>query len=562
MKRKLISYDVFESIQSNSLSASEKELNDAAKLVATSLGTDQLNVKCFGKENVVYETAHGEYVHATYRFTDKHLVLENIEQLVVDETTEKTEQKRLLTDMLESLAGNEDKKAEELFQTYINMPATKRSFSLTESKQAVKARKSHKAVPGRKLKGSKKMFKEAAVLCENIFNYLNYRELVPSMRGTETKTDAKGEVVALRVPKTQVRNEAKMLHFTIDGLKTDAIVKRSSAKKIAENSNFCHAVAELKRHNAVSDNTALEETLEKIVTAFPQVLYLTQTELSSAIREALDSVSVVNYDDQTCDFMAEGILRMAHKAHEERANKLTHLAGENPVEDGSDKYEHWQNVMAKFYASLDETTHLEMQAFADLYESLRHLHEVAKQDNRQLAVEIAEHLDCLLPVLQQQEEPSMEVASKAANFLWSIVETNLETGDWNISNGTHRTINGDHPQMAKNAKQGYAPSSDFSGDWGDPAPVSDGKSYKGGLAGEMRDNGFGNYGNDCYPSLSNPVVPTASDSWFIKGEKHIDNDSDQLGHSGGGDTWPGLQNPYVPSSVKPKMKSDNLVVEK
>jgi hypothetical protein len=123
--------------------------------------------------------------------------------------------------------------------------------------------------------------------------------------------------------------------------------------------------------------------------------------------------------------------------------------------------------------------------------------------------------------------------------------------------------------MAEKAKKGYTPSKDFSGDWGDTAPVSDGKSYRNGQAEKMRSSAWGNLGGeDTYPTLKNPYIPEPFGDYKIKGEKSIEDDSDLLGHVSNKDTWPELQNPYVPDSVTPQSykmnhgKEKDLIVDK
>jgi len=109
--------------------------------------------------------------------------------------------------------------------------------------------------------------------------------------------------------------------------------------------------------------------------------------------------------------------------------------------------------------------------------------------------------------------------------------------------------------MAQKAKQGYTPASDFSGNWGDSAPVSDGKSYKGGLADEMRNRSWGNITGETWPELQNPYVPKPFGDYTMKGEKGADKASDPTSQWSSEDTWPALQNPYVPKSERPPMKN-------
>ena len=128
------------------------------------------------------------------------------------------------------------------------------------------------------------------------------------------------------MPTLQKRNEAKVLSFDWKTLDTKVKVLRNAMKKLAENQNFIKAMVDLKRYNNISDNESLHETLEAIVTAWPDVLYVTEEELASQIATALETANVSNYDDNTCQFMAEAILRTAHHAYTDRVRKIASLA--------------------------------------------------------------------------------------------------------------------------------------------------------------------------------------------------------------------------------------------
>ena len=622
MKRRLIEYDVFKSIENSSLSSAQDELTEAEQIVARALDLPDASLRCFGADNVVYESVDGSFVHATYKINNGHVFFENIEQLVIDEETETNKSREILSGMVDALLVSEDEKAEELLDQYLGLPKTRRCF--TEGKTFYRKREIRKRDPQTgKLKGTgkyekakeqehgkhqsasvankrarkrnqsqnrqspgvksskaakrglitlpgEKKMNEWASLCQNIFGYVEFQEIGPVLSESTANFDDRGNVVSLMVPSRQARNEAKMLSFNWDTLNTDVVVKRSAAKHIGENAEFCKAIAHLKRQNALSDNSSLVESLENIVSTWADLIYLTEAELSQIIKSSLEVAGAINYDDQTCDFMAEGILRTAHSAYVDRVNKIMTLAGSNLEESASDEYAHFRGAVSHFYPYLDESTKLEMQVFVDLYEALRQVHEFAGQEEDQLLrSEAATHLKELLPIVQQEVEPCLEVASDAAEWLWTLIETNLESQNWSVSNSTHVTVSGDHPRMSQNARHAYNPAGDFSGNWGDSAPVSDGKNYKGGLADEMRNRSWGNWSNDgTFPSLNNPYVISPFGDYKIKGEKHIDSDSGQLGQWGDGNTWPNLQNPYVPRAETPqtwkqnKGKDDDLVVDK
>lgn len=610
MKRRLINYEVFERIEKDSLSAAEKELVEAAPILAQALQLEDIRLHCYSGDDVVYEAVDGSFVHANYQLREGFVEFDNVEQLVINEESENQKSRELLGKMVDALLQSDDKKADAAFDEWLSMPKTTRVFKEAKELRVVPIRKGGKIVKygkarwqttpkhkesssqtakrmrskvknnkkrpdsQRKLAAAKRKrvaqtIGEWAVLAENVLGYVDYREYGPALNETKSKHDERGNVVSIRIPSSKLRTEAKLLEFDWKTLNTDLVVKRGNAKKLTEDMEFVQAVSQLKRHNALSDNTALEEALENIVSRWPHVLYLTQTELAASIKEALETAGAINFDDQTCDFMAEGILRMAHGAYVDRVSKILKLAGVTVEENTKDAYESFKVVTEKFFPSLDQNMALEMQVFVDLYEALRQLHELATEEkNEVLRSETASHLDELIPILRQEIEPSLAIAEAAAEYLYDLVETNLESETWTVSNTPHITVSGDHPDMAKKAKQGYTPSSDFTGDWGDPAPVSDGKSYKG-HSDEMRNRSWGNISDgDTFPSLKNPYVPAPFGDYKIKGEKTIDQDSGLLGHWGDSNTWPALQNPYVPKGVTPqdyKMKNGpdtDLIVDK
>ena len=106
MKRKLIDFDVFKKIKSESLSAAEVELRDAEDILSKAINADQLQLHCFGEADVTYETPDKSYVHATYKMNNNTILFENIEELVIDEQTAKKEAKSLLSTMVEELLDN------------------------------------------------------------------------------------------------------------------------------------------------------------------------------------------------------------------------------------------------------------------------------------------------------------------------------------------------------------------------------------------------------------------------------------------------------------------------
>ena len=129
MKRKLISFDAFRKIEESSFTNAENELIQAEEVLAKTLGVEQLNLHSFGESDVTYQTNDGNFVHAVYTIDKDKVILENIQMLVIDEQTEKKAARKVISDMLDSILENKDKKANELFESYMNMPSIKREIN-------------------------------------------------------------------------------------------------------------------------------------------------------------------------------------------------------------------------------------------------------------------------------------------------------------------------------------------------------------------------------------------------------------------------------------------------
>lgn len=611
MKRKLIDFDVFERMEHDSTAASIHELVQAEPILARALEVESLELHCFGPNDVLFEASDGTYVHATYDVEDKHVTFENIEQLVINEDTERSKAKDLIGDMLDALLEQKEQKAEALLSEYLVLPVTRRLFQEEKKMRVIPkrndsgdivgyrkgrwqttpkkrersdktiARSRGKKIAGRKRSDSKKKLLSAkrqrvkqtigewASLCENVIDYIQIKQYGPALKESVARYDELGNVVAVRVPSSKVRLEQDMLSFDWKTGETACRTLRNGAQQLAEDIDFCKAVAELKRHSNLADNDALLEQIEKIVSSWPEVLYLTHHELADIVKEALEVTGATNYDDQICDFMAEGILRTAHGAYVDRVAKVMNLAGVEVCEDCDDKYEQFEQVVSEFYPSLDESEQLGMQVFVDLYEAIRNVHTLASDENNELIKnEAADILDELAAVIKQEAEPRLEIAQAAAEWLEDLVETNLGTQSWNVSNSTHITVTGDHPAMAQKARQSYSPAADLGVDaYPSKLPVSDGKTV--GSGEEMSNRSWGNEaGSETFPSLRNPYVPKPFGTYTMKGETGVDKAGDATGQWGSSDTWPSLQNPYVPRAETPstykmnKGKEADLVVDK
>ena len=251
--------------------------------------------------------------------------------------------------------------------------------------------------------------------------------------------------------------------------------------------------------------------------------------------------------------MAEAILRTAHEAYADRVKKITSLAGVNESEEKTeDAYADFKKIVDGFYGKLDESDDADLKVFADLFQALHEIHKIAvKNGDEQTKNELESFMDECSAVLNRQTELNLETAETIANYLQSIVEANVDGAEdeWKVSDtDVHDTINGDHPRMAWAAQQQDAVASKFNGDWADEGPVSDGKSYKNGLADEMKNRSWGNHsGEGIYPDLTNPYTPKPFGDYKMKEPSAVDDGENDWSRFQSGDTWPNLNNPYVPT---------------
>lgn len=594
MKRKLIGYDAFNKIKTESLSNVQKELEGAAGLLARTLELEGLSLVSYGQNEVLFESLDGTHVHANFEIKNGYVQFDQVEQLVINEESEVAASRDVISKMIDSLIESDEKKADDFFSEWMNLPRTKRIFTEMKKLRVVPIRKKvggktkivgyrkarwnvtprhhesagktakrmrGKKVAQRKLPEGlrkflaqrrervKKTIGEWHVIAENVLGYVDISENGPVVDQCQVLRN-EGEIVGVRVPTAKLRNEARVLKFNWKTLNTDVVVKRNASKKISENLDFSKEIAELKRFNALSDNEGVEESIEKISTKHPEVIYLTEAELAGQIKRCLESVNATNYDDETCRFLAEGILRTAHENLVDRVAKIVRLAGAKVNEEAADKYAEFKNVAENFYKRLDESTMLEMQAFIDVYESLRQIHEMAKEEsNETIAEETSEHLDALLPIVTNEAEMSLDVLADAAEWLYDVVEATVPE-EWKVEEPVV-DVTGEHPVLLKKGKQ-TPYDSEKPGETPEAHHTSDGKECDGAAAKELQGDGWGNIGGEgIYPELDNPYVIKGGE-YKIVGEKDVDGDTDQLAQWGDNDTWPNLQNPYSKASVTPK----------
>jgi hypothetical protein len=632
MRRKLIKFEVFEDMKNKSLSTVVNELVEAEAHLARTIGANSLTLESFDESNAVYQKDDGTFVKANYSVDRDSITFDNLEELVIDEASEKAASQQLISQMLEAILEENDVQANTLFEKYMELASTKyrregtlldddkleegyvriyggarskngrpklfhRTGSIDEkkSKAARLGHKRHKSSyqkggrkrhanvvsernrrkgyktsygilhnlsGGKQYNRGKKHMNECLTLASNVFGYADYLENGYVLAESVVRTAENGDVVSVRIPDTKSRNEGKILKQQYAHMiKQDSPkIMREAALKLHQNPSFARAVAELKRQNNVSDNDALEETLNKLVGEFPAVLYLTQEELAKSIGTALESLGQSNFDDERCGFMAEGILRVAHNIYNDKVEKIVSMAKPTTTLESEDSYLVFQNVVKDYYPSLDEETRIRMKVFEDLYNAVIDMRQIALEAKSETVKNDAQaFISELEIILKGQAEPDVDLAVEVADWLNEIAESNLAgAGDWSVVKDPYHTVTGDHPQMGKNAKQSGAPG-EYPGDWDDPAPMvgQDSMAYSKKNSEEARNRSWGNKGgSDVWPSLENPNIPKPFGNYTMKEPNAANSGDSDWSRWQSSDTWPGLQNPYCPKAMIPKQKVD------
>ena len=140
MKRKLINYDVFKQIETNSIRQAEKELHENADSIAKAVGRENIALFSITENDATFSTDNGTLIHATYVVQDDTLILENIEELVVDQESQLNEGKKFLNEMVDKILEDRNDLAGEAFSNYFELPIVRANLQegvINEAKNAL-----------------------------------------------------------------------------------------------------------------------------------------------------------------------------------------------------------------------------------------------------------------------------------------------------------------------------------------------------------------------------------------------------------------------------------------
>lgn len=572
MRRKLVGLDMLGDLEKRSLTHSGRELSEAAGILGRVIGTPELQFKFFDEGTVVYRVPGGNYIHASYKIDEGAVTFDGISEYVIDKDSIKAKLREHAANIVDAVIDGDRSKADYAFHEYVSL-----ALSTREQKKKIEESScglSHKQGPknfkfptdgGKKVKASSKKVTEWAKIASNVMGYVGFMESGDILAQAKIKKAPSGDVVGVRIPDRDARNEGKILHMTYKTLmSTDLKWLRESANTLVNDQDFVKTVCELKRMAKLGMNKELEESFGKAAVAFPPTLLLTQSELANVVREALDQNSDGNFDDADCDFIAEGVLREAHKGFIDRVQTVAKLAGVPHEEEIT--YGHFQKIAEGFYPRLDEQSANEHKMFEDLYEAITEVrHAATSCENEDVRAESAEVLSGLYDIVAGVKPPTLEAAHKAAAWLGIVAESsNFIRGqhDWQVDTSVwpHVTQVGEHPSLSSLPKISGDPgmTNDLWQDYPGGAALGDNGEYP--TAKSARDLGRKGFGNVGSTDWSNPYMPKAPDIYTMGTAKGVDKGTDDaLGQNDGGEAWPNIKHDHLPNSSYPKMNAGNLV---
>lgn len=585
MKKKFIDIETYKNIEKNSLTAVERELQEAAGLVGNVVGDTGLEVYCISENQVTYIKNDGNYVQANYEVQNDNIVLENIEELVVEQNHLSQARKDIIGKMVDNILSEKNEIANDNFSEYFTLPVVRaglregvvaeaavnegklpKALADWQKKHGNPLMKKHKK-KGKKMSKKdkqkskkdsmmpdKKRFKKVADevkkkkgkekldewkhIARNILEFVDFRTNGAVYQNAKTRTDAKGNVVSMVLPRTHLRNEGKvlMLHY-----KDMANVMHCRMEALKEDynsqSNWVRAINDIKRFNAMSDHNNLQTAFENVVAVWPNLLYLKRDELAAKINETLTISGARNFDDEVCEFLADGVLRTAHKTYTDRVGKMFNIAGKQGDVDDFDQF---SMVSEAVYKKVDSDAAAELQVFKDLYRSLSEVNQTSRaMGDDTTKLETLSLLRVCENIINQTASADLEVAEDLALYLETLTEAvDFDGSAWQVMQ-PHVSPVGDNPFIHKYATENGAPGA-HTGPF-KSSPMSDGKNVKV----DVEDYYTGMKGSELSPNVSNPYAPKPGD-FKMHGEKSVGEDSDDLATFQGGDTWPNLKNPYLP----------------
>ena len=125
MKKKFIDIETYKNIENSSLTAVERELQEAVELVGGILGDNNLQVYCIDESAVTFINSDGNYVQANYEMTKDKILLENIEELIVEANHLAEARKEIINKMVDNILDDKNEIANNNFSEYFHFPVVR-----------------------------------------------------------------------------------------------------------------------------------------------------------------------------------------------------------------------------------------------------------------------------------------------------------------------------------------------------------------------------------------------------------------------------------------------------
>ena len=583
MRRKMIKQDVFDRLVENSALNAEAELIESEALLSRAVGKD-LRLHSFSSDSAIFRTDENTYLHCGFLRKDGKLVFENLEELVLDEQSRREKRLSQLEEMIDHVISDELEPAAKLFEQCFRSVTLQEALrvsgrELNESENKTSYRKKRKAELPKKTRRMRpdevknENLRQVFTIANQVLEAVDFYKYGNVEDDTEVTFDENENVKTVSIDDCQQRCKKQLLGFDWKTVNSEFRVLRNGAKDLKEDVDFVSAVSDLKTHNAVSAVEKVEESLDAISMQWPNALFLKESELARLVKECLELSGENNYDDQTCNFLAEAILQRLYEDHPDTTAKILRAAKAPLAENDVDPYEHFVVAASQFYDSIDENTRLEKSALQDLHRATSMIHDLAEHHgDRIVKKQTALVLNDLVDAINENGVHDVETAEAAANYLTRFVEA-AETGNpktWEVLYTPYKSLNGSHPITKKYATENPNPADYTSlhsdmplqlrgGDKNDflrRKDMSDKEHLGWGLAG----------GEEVFSQNKNPYLPKGANMTMSHNQGVGQNMDKAVSTFKSADTWPNLRNdglkPVDPSIYQVPDGGPNLKVEK
>lgn len=446
MKITKIKDKIFEQLVENSFDKIENELKESTEYLNEIFGTTF--EYCFTNENYViyYSPQSNKYLKTTYSINEneQNIHFENFEIMKIDGQSLNETKKKKIRKIVDALEKNDEEEAEEAWKEWIDnfsikeitINVGKGDPSINSMKpKFLKNQKSPKGkIKGTLLKGDETT-KKAGVpsdtcMPENLDVLPNYKKIVERIYETAKKLEKDMDIepeidiesddegpVAIKIPTSKKKKFAQKKGTEAKKIKKKIKSKRQKCKICDPNEETIEKISQMKKMK--NSGEEIDEMVIETITEYPELLYMTKTEIEEIVENCLTISQESNWDDELCEAIAEDLHKTAYNTYINNAYEIAKTAEglgvismEEEVSD--DDYEAFTEVserLVNYIINEDKKLEKSLRNLSSLLETASNVLEndaQAAYENDLLEEEIDDYISSRLLQLSAQLETNIK----------------------------------------------------------------------------------------------------------------------------------------------------------